>query len=146
MQIALLTQRINQLTEHLKTHVKDHSSRRGLLMLVARRRKLLDYLKRHLDRPLQDGAREAQPAQVARRFPNLFARGGTIAGERLHPAITFRPAIRRAEFNNQNTTASVHFPPASPELDAAPRSSSAPLLPSPSRARRYSVRRRRATS
>lgn len=46
VQIALLTARINHLTEHLKSHVKDHSSRRGLLMLVARRRKLLDYLKR----------------------------------------------------------------------------------------------------
>ena len=46
VQVALLTARITQLTEHLKTHVKDHSSRRGLLMLVARRRKLLDYLKR----------------------------------------------------------------------------------------------------
>ncbi len=45
VQIALLTQRINQLTDHLKTHVKDHSSRRGLLQMVARRRKLLDYLK-----------------------------------------------------------------------------------------------------
>ena len=45
VQIALLTQRINQLTEHLKTHVKDHSSRRGLLMMVAKRRSLLDYLK-----------------------------------------------------------------------------------------------------
>jgi small subunit ribosomal protein S15 len=46
VQVALLTARINHLTEHLKAHVKDHSSRRGLLMLVARRRKLLDYLKR----------------------------------------------------------------------------------------------------
>jgi len=46
VQVALLTQRINQLTEHFKTHVKDHSSRRGLLQMVARRRKLLDYLKR----------------------------------------------------------------------------------------------------
>ena len=46
VQAALLTHRINQLTEHLKTHAKDHSSRRGLLQMVARRRKLLDYLKR----------------------------------------------------------------------------------------------------
>jgi small subunit ribosomal protein S15 len=46
VQIALLTQRINELTEHLKSHVKDHSSRRGLLQMVAQRRKLLDYLKR----------------------------------------------------------------------------------------------------
>ena len=46
VQVALLTARINQLTEHFKTHAKDHSSRRGLLLLVARRRKMLDYLKR----------------------------------------------------------------------------------------------------
>ncbi len=45
VQAALLTNRINQLTEHLKANVKDHSSRRGLLQMVARRRKLLDYLK-----------------------------------------------------------------------------------------------------
>jgi small subunit ribosomal protein S15 len=46
VQIALLTARITQLTEHLKTHAKDHASRRGLLMMVAKRRSLLDYLKR----------------------------------------------------------------------------------------------------
>ena len=46
VQVALLTQRITQLTEHLKSHVKDHASRRGLLMMVAKRRSLLDYLKR----------------------------------------------------------------------------------------------------
>jgi small subunit ribosomal protein S15 len=46
VQIALLTTRINDLTEHFKTHVKDFHSRRGLLRLVSRRRKLLDYLKR----------------------------------------------------------------------------------------------------
>ena len=45
-QVALLTQRIKHLTEHLGTHSKDFSSRRGLLRLVARRRKLLDFLKR----------------------------------------------------------------------------------------------------
>ena len=46
VQVALLTERINNLTEHFKTHKKDHHSRRGLLMLVGRRRSLLDYLKR----------------------------------------------------------------------------------------------------
>lgn len=46
VQIALLTKRINELTQHLKQHNKDHSSRRGLLKLVANRRSLLDYLKR----------------------------------------------------------------------------------------------------
>jgi small subunit ribosomal protein S15 len=45
VQIALLTTRINMLTEHLKLHKKDHHSRRGLLMLVGRRRRLLDYVK-----------------------------------------------------------------------------------------------------
>jgi small subunit ribosomal protein S15 len=44
IQIALLTTRINQLTEHLQSHRKDHSSRRGLLKMVGERRKLLDYL------------------------------------------------------------------------------------------------------
>ena len=46
VQVALLTQRITELTEHLKIHAKDHASRRGLLMMVAKRRSLLDYLKR----------------------------------------------------------------------------------------------------
>lgn len=45
VQIALLTKRINQLTEHLKLHKKDHSSRRGLLIIVNRRRHLLNFLK-----------------------------------------------------------------------------------------------------
>ena len=45
VQVAILSQRILQLTEHFKAHAKDHASRRGLLMMVARRRKLLDYLK-----------------------------------------------------------------------------------------------------
>ena len=46
VQIALLTARINGLTDHFKTHVKDHHSRRGLLKMVSERRKMLDYLKR----------------------------------------------------------------------------------------------------
>jgi len=45
VQVALLTQRINGLTDHFKSNVKDHHSRRGLLRMVSRRRKLLDYLK-----------------------------------------------------------------------------------------------------
>ena len=47
VQIALLTERINHLTEHLKVHKKDHHSRRGLLMLVGRRRRLLDYVRKN---------------------------------------------------------------------------------------------------
>ena len=46
VQVALLSARITELTEHFKTHVKDHHSRRGLLRMVSQRRKLLDYLKR----------------------------------------------------------------------------------------------------
>lgn len=50
VQVALLTERINQLTEHLRSNQKDHHSRRGLLMLVGRRRRLLNYFqKRDLD-------------------------------------------------------------------------------------------------
>ncbi len=51
VQIALLSERITYLTEHFKVHVKDHHSRRGLLMLVGQRRRLLDYLKiKNVDR------------------------------------------------------------------------------------------------
>ena len=45
VQVAILTARINDLTEHLKSHKKDHHSRRGLLMMVGRRRRMLDYVK-----------------------------------------------------------------------------------------------------
>ena len=46
VQVALLTERINHLTEHLRTHKHDHHSRRGLLLMVGKRRRLLDYLRR----------------------------------------------------------------------------------------------------
>ena len=46
VQVALLTERINQLSEHFKLHTKDHHSRRGLLNMVSQRRRLLDYLRR----------------------------------------------------------------------------------------------------
>jgi small subunit ribosomal protein S15 len=46
VQVALLTERINSLTEHFRTHAKDHHSRRGLLMMVSKRRRLLDYMRR----------------------------------------------------------------------------------------------------
>ena len=60
VQVALLTERINHLTEHLKVHKKDHHSRRGLLMMVGKRRRLLDYLK----------------AQDVERYRNVIARLG----------------------------------------------------------------------
>lgn len=47
VQVAILTNRITYLTEHFRGHAKDHHSRRGLLMMVSRRRRLLDYLRRH---------------------------------------------------------------------------------------------------
>ena len=47
VQVAMLTERINHLTEHLREHRKDHHSRRGLLMMVGRRRRFLDYLRRN---------------------------------------------------------------------------------------------------
>jgi small subunit ribosomal protein S15 len=54
VQIAILSERIGQLTEHFKAHGKDHASRRGLLMMVSRRRSLLDYLKKHDSQRYQD--------------------------------------------------------------------------------------------
>ena len=53
VQVALLTTRINQLTDHFRTHARDHHSRQGLLKLVSRRRKLLDYLKDQDERMYQ---------------------------------------------------------------------------------------------
>ena len=58
VQIALLTRRINHLTEHLQKNLKDHSSRRGLLMMVGQRRRLLDYLQQIDARRYQDLARK----------------------------------------------------------------------------------------
>jgi len=46
-QVAILTERINTITDHLKVNKKDHSARRGLIAMVSRRRKLLDYIKKH---------------------------------------------------------------------------------------------------
>lgn len=54
VQVAILSSRIATLTEHFKTHAKDNHSRRGLLMMVAQRRKLLDYLKKKDDSRYQD--------------------------------------------------------------------------------------------
>lgn len=58
VQIALLTERINHLVEHLKNHKKDHHTRRGLLILVGRRRKLINYLKKRDPEGLQKLAKE----------------------------------------------------------------------------------------
>ncbi|MDA2978434.1 MAG: 30S ribosomal protein S15 [Actinomycetota bacterium] len=60
VQVALLTERINHLTEHLKTHQKDHHGRRGLLMMVGKRRRLLRYLQE----------------QDVERYRNLIAKSG----------------------------------------------------------------------
>ena len=54
VQVAILSERINTLTEHFKTHVKDNHSRRGLLKLVGQRRTLLDYLRRTNEKSYQD--------------------------------------------------------------------------------------------
>jgi len=54
VQIAILSERIGELTEHFKTHAKDHASRRGLLKMVSRRRRLLDYLKGHNSEAYKD--------------------------------------------------------------------------------------------
>jgi small subunit ribosomal protein S15 len=58
VQVAMLTERINELTEHLRAHGKDHHSRRGLLMLVGRRRRFLNYLQRNDLQRYRDVIRE----------------------------------------------------------------------------------------
>ena len=66
VQIALLTERINSLTDHFKVHKKDNHSRRGLLKMVSQRRQLLDYLKSKDQRPLPEGHREAAICAASR--------------------------------------------------------------------------------
>ena len=66
VQVALLTERINELTEHLRTHSKDHHSRRGLLMLVGKRRRLLRYLERSDLERYRAAGRRARPAPLGR--------------------------------------------------------------------------------
>ena len=83
VQVALLTARINELTEHLREHKKDHHSRRGLLMLVGKRRRLLKYLQAQRHRPLPGADRRARPAAViepASGRPTSAARPGRAAG------------------------------------------------------------------
>ena len=67
VQVAVLTERIANLTEHFKTHAKDNHSRRGLLKLVSQRRRLLDYVKTQRRSALQEPDRTARPAPLARR-------------------------------------------------------------------------------
>ena len=66
VQVAILSERINYLTEHFKTHAKDHHSRRGLLMLVGQRRRLLDYLKAQGRAALRGPHQAPEHPQVAR--------------------------------------------------------------------------------
>ena len=64
VQVAMLTKRIADLTEHLKVHKHDHHSRRGLLLLVGRRRRLLNYVQKKDISPLPDAHRAARPAPM----------------------------------------------------------------------------------
>ena len=81
VQIALLTQRINHLTEHLKVHKKDHHSRRGLLMLVGRRRRLLDYVARTTSSAT---GRSSPSSACAASNPRRAASGPLVAPFQAH--------------------------------------------------------------
>ncbi len=75
VQVAILSERINNLTGHFKSHVKDNHSRRGLLKLVSTRRSLLDYVKKNERGALQGAAREAQHSSLSFSNPRaLFLR------------------------------------------------------------------------
>ena len=93
-QVALLTRRIQQLTEHLKTHQHDHHSRRGLLLLVGRRRRLLKYIAkvdiaRYRSLIERLGLRRChRPARTRRRSPpSPGGRGSSAAGRRGFPRV-----------------------------------------------------------
>jgi small subunit ribosomal protein S15 len=75
VQVALLTARINELTDHFKAHVKDHHSRRGLLKMVSRRRKLLDYLKGKNPEAYSDCASSRCPGHESRQPARSDPRG-----------------------------------------------------------------------
>ena len=79
VQVALLSERIGNLTEHLKTHAKDFHSRRGLLMLVGRRRRLLDYLKAKNQAPLRGADRPVEPAPLMDRTPPPVSLAAALA-------------------------------------------------------------------
>ncbi len=74
VQVAILSRRISELTEHFKTHKKDHHSRRGLLQMVARRRRLLDYLRSRQSGALQDA--DPEPWHPSLASKNRFSRTG----------------------------------------------------------------------
>jgi small subunit ribosomal protein S15 len=79
VQIALLTARINHLTEHLRTHRKDFHSRRGLLQMASRRRKLLDYFKKHNLSQVHRAPAKAEPSPLT----NFVTRATRSAGRPL---------------------------------------------------------------
>jgi small subunit ribosomal protein S15 len=80
VQVAILSERINYLTEHFKSHAKDHHSRRGLLMLVGRRRRLLDYLK----------------GKDAQRYADLIKRLNDIANKQTDVTIKADDDIKKS--------------------------------------------------
>ena len=90
VQIALLSARISELTEHLKVHKKDHHSRRGLLKMVGQRRGLLDYLKKKRHREIQSDHRKAWLKKVMcsnrRRMNTVIQRKFICKGLRIHSA------------------------------------------------------------
>ena len=92
VQVALLTERINELTGHLRTHTKDHHSRRGLLMLVGKRRRLLRYLRAQRPRALPRAGRGSRPAA-------MIAPGD--AGARLHPSDQDGEKVSLADFRGR---------------------------------------------
>ena len=95
VQVAILTERIANLTEHFKTHVKDNHSRRGLLKLVSQRRQLLDYVKSRRRSALQDAHRAAW-------HPPLGVRPSLAASASLDPAAAMGPSRSRMSGKSRN--------------------------------------------
>ena len=96
VQVAILTERINNLTDHFKAHTKDNHSRRGLLKMVSQRRSLLDYLKSKDERPLPHADREARHPPLARshRPPGARPRTASHGAGRQVPGRSTRRTTR----------------------------------------------------
>ena len=124
VQVALLSERISYLTEHFKTHVKDHHSRRGLLKLVGQRRRLLDYLKRKDADRYAELIREARHPQVdaSGRGPRRRGRAPIDPGHdrvRHFPTAAMIPTTHRRDVTVGTRTLSIETGKLAKQADGA---------------------------
>ena len=120
VQVALLTHRIAHLTEHLKEHKHDHHSRRGLLLLVGQRRRLLNYLPAHRHRALPQPDRAARPASLTRRSGPPHRRTASVC---VRPQLKIHNRTERAARQQSGARSSVVAGSCSRRTERPPRAS-----------------------